>query len=87
MSLSMLQESHRTPFVGDKWRSEEDAKLLALVEKGLGWKNISEMLPGRSELGCRQRYHKRLLKCIRNDPNTARIVKLYNQYDIPHLEC
>ncbi|KAF2732066.1 hypothetical protein EJ04DRAFT_396844, partial [Polyplosphaeria fusca] len=63
---------------GDKWRPEEDARLMELVgEKGLNWKDISKELPGRSEKSCSQRYYQFLSKKLLNDQKTEKIVRLY----------
>ena len=71
------------PLQGDKWRSEEDARLIELVEKGMSWKDIAEEMPGRSERSCYVHY-KRLLKRIENDSKTDKIVRLYNRYNPSH---
>ena len=72
------------PLRGDKWRPEEDAKLLGLLENGTSWKDISEELPGRSESSCANHYHNTLLKKFLEDPKTEEIVRLYTRYDLTH---
>jgi hypothetical protein len=76
MSLSV-----RVPLQGDKWRPAEDSMLMELVGKELSWKEISDELPGRSEISCIQHYHRSLSKRIQR-PDTDKIVRLYNQYDL-----
>jgi hypothetical protein len=76
MSLSVC-----VPLQGDKWRPAEDSKVIELVAKELSWKEISDELPGRSEISCTRRYHKYLLKRIQT-PEMDKIMRLYNQYDL-----
>jgi hypothetical protein len=73
MSLSVP-----VPLQGDKWRPAEDSKLIELIEEGLSWKEISDKLPGRSEISCSQHYHKSLSNRIQR-PEMDKIVRLYNQ--------
>jgi hypothetical protein len=81
----MAQESQAStcsgPLPGDKWRPEEDEKLLELVGKDMGWKNISKEIVGRSGRGCCDRY-RFMLKHIWNNPKTHDIMRLYNEYDL-----
>jgi len=68
MSISGPQEPKAgacyLPLRRDRWQPEEDARLIELVENGMSWKNISEDLPGRSELSsvCPTVSHQRAMR-------------------------
>ncbi|KAK0628280.1 hypothetical protein B0T17DRAFT_504973 [Bombardia bombarda] len=79
MSTDLRTQSHLSIRLGgDKWRPEEDAKLLELTGKckASKWPSISAMLPGRTRDGCRRRY-RFISKKILNDPNTQEVVRRY----------
>ena len=83
MLLSMPQEPQAGAgcglLWGDKWQTEEDARLIELAEKGICQKDITEEMLGRSEHSCYQHYYR-----ISNNSKTDKIVRLYNQYDSFH---
>ena len=82
--MSLYSKKKKVSYVrqqGDKWRPDEDAILLKLIQNNLTWREIADQLPGRSEQGCMGRYSKRLRKKQVCDSNTAEIVGLYAKYN------
>jgi hypothetical protein len=68
------------PLQGDKWRPEEDAKLMELAERSQSWKDISQELPGRSERSCYKHYRNYLLQELLDSQEAETIKELYSQY-------
>lgn len=71
--MTLLPQKKRASYTrlqGDKWRPDEDAKLLRLVGTGMTWKEISGELLGRTEQGCMGRYRtlKPLFETVGPDP-------------------
>ena len=64
------------PLQGGKRQTEEDARLVELVEKGMNWKYITEEMPGRSE-DSRYEHHKHLLKRWSTDRQGCKIVIIH----------
>lgn len=82
MSAYLLPQNHRsTRFGGDKWRPEEDIKLLELTGKVTKWSSVSAELPRRSEHACRMRY-RFISKRILGDPKTEEVATHYIRYGL-----
>jgi len=62
-----------------KWRPEEDAAIIELRGNGLKWKEISDQIPGRTEIGCRLHYQNYLEK--KGDWDEERKTKLARVYE------
>ncbi|KAF2177545.1 hypothetical protein K469DRAFT_677141 [Zopfia rhizophila CBS 207.26] len=73
-------DTRYVPLQGDKWRPEEDAKLMELADRGRSWKDISRELPGRSERNCYKHYRNYLLKELLDSQEAETIKELYSQY-------
>jgi hypothetical protein len=68
---------------GDRWQPDEDEKLLELLANGLNWREISEVLPGRSEHSCKTHYRATLANQFWNDSNMGEIIRMYSWYGLP----
>ena len=62
-----------------KWGAAENAKIIRLRGKDMKWKDISNELPGRSEIACRLHYQNYLEK--RSEWDEERRNKLARVYD------
>ncbi|KAF2174410.1 hypothetical protein K469DRAFT_648298 [Zopfia rhizophila CBS 207.26] len=66
---------------GDKWRPEEDAKLMELADRGRSWKDISRELPGRSERSCYKHYRNYILKELLDSQEAETIKELAQMWE------
>lgn len=62
-----------------KWSPAEDAKIIRLRGKGMKWGDISQQLPGRSDISCRLHYQNYLEK--RSEWDEEKRDKLARVYD------
>jgi len=70
------------PVPGDRWQPDEDEKLLELLANGLNWREISEVLPGRSGHSCKTHYRVTLANQFWNDSNMGEIIRMYSRYGL-----
>jgi len=69
------------PEVVNRWRPEEDAKLIELLAYGKTWSEIGAAMPGRGERSCKAHYHDvTLARKILHNPKTNKIVQKYSRY-------
>lgn len=63
-----------------KWTPEEDSLIIELRGQGMKWVDISERVPGRSDISCRLRYQNYLERRAEwDDEKKDKLARLYER--------